>query len=234
MKRFRSKRLTYADVMSSLAVFLVLGGATAFAATKIGSKDLKAGAVKTSKIAKDAVTMAKIRNNSINGSKVVDGSLTGSDVNVATLGTVPKASEAVSAQSAGKAGNAQNANTVNRQSLVSFFKEVAGDAPAVAALEFGGVRLTVTCDGLKPSLEASRIWSQAATARVATVEETSEAHGNGQASFSNLNLTNGKQLGNGELEVAFSSGIVTSIDFAWRDDGFNATSCRFFGHATSG
>lgn len=36
MKRFR-KRLTYANVMSSIAVFLVLDGATAFAASKIGS-----------------------------------------------------------------------------------------------------------------------------------------------------------------------------------------------------
>ena len=35
MKQIR-KRLTYANVMSSIAVFLVLGGATAFAAKKIG------------------------------------------------------------------------------------------------------------------------------------------------------------------------------------------------------
>ena len=36
MKQIR-KRLTYANVMSSIAVFLVLGGATAFAASKIGA-----------------------------------------------------------------------------------------------------------------------------------------------------------------------------------------------------
>ena len=35
MKSVR-KRLTYANVMSSLAVFLVLGGATAFAAGQLG------------------------------------------------------------------------------------------------------------------------------------------------------------------------------------------------------
>lgn len=237
MKSSLRERLTYANVMSSLAVFLVLGGATAFAASKIGAKDLKAGAVKTSKIAKEAVTTAKLRNNAVNGAKVLDGSLTGSDINLATLGTVPKAAEATSAQSAGKATSAANATTVNRQALTSFSAEVASDGPAATALEFGGVRITVACNALKPSLEASRLWGQAATARVATVEETGEAHGNGQASFSTLNplnLTNGKQLGNGELEVAFANGVVTSVDFAWRDDGFNASSCRFFGHATSG
>jgi hypothetical protein len=236
MKSYLRQRLTYANVMSSLAVFLVLGGATAFAATKIGAKDLKAGAVKTSKIAKEAVTTAKVRNNAINGAKVLDGSLTGADINAATLGTVPKATEAASAGSASKAGNAQNANTVNRQALISFSKEVpAGEGP-VTALEFGGIRIAVSCDALqKPSLEAIKVWSQAATARVGTVEETNEAHGNGVASFVNsLNLTNAKLLGNGELEVAFVSGTVTSVDFAWRNDGFNAASCRFFGHATSG
>lgn len=237
MKRFLRERLTYANVMSSLAVFLVLGGATAYAASKIDSNEIKAGAVKTGKIAKEAVTMAKVHDNAINGAKVLDGSLTGADINAATLGTVPKANEAASAQSAAKAGNAQNANTVNRQSVTSFSTEVASEAPAATALEFGGVRITVACNGLKPSLEASRLWGQAATARVATIEETNEAHGNGQASFSAanpLNLTNGKQLGNGELEVAFYNGVVTSVDFAWRDDGFFPSSCRFFGHATSG
>jgi hypothetical protein len=238
MRSFLRQRLTYANVMSSLAVFLVLGGATAYAAAKIGSNDLKAGAVKTNKIAKEAVTTAKVRNNAINGAKVRDGSLTGADVNAATLGTVPKAAEATTAQSAAKANSAQNANTVNRQAVVSFFKEVPAGTGPVTALEFGGIRIAVSCDaGLKSSLEAIKVWSQAATARVATIEETNEAHGNGYESFvipNALNLTNGKLLGNGELEVAFVSGVVTSVDFAWRNDGFNAASCRVFGHATSG
>ena len=43
------KRLTYANVMSSIAVFLVLGSATAFAAQQlgkktVGTKQLKANA----------------------------------------------------------------------------------------------------------------------------------------------------------------------------------------------
>jgi hypothetical protein len=54
MKSVR-KRLTYANVMSSIAVFLVLGGATAFAASTLGKNTVGAKQLK-----KGAVTLAKI------------------------------------------------------------------------------------------------------------------------------------------------------------------------------
>jgi hypothetical protein len=119
LKQIR-KRLTYANVMSSMAVFLVLGGASALAAghlgkNTVGSKQLKKNAVTAAKIKKNAVTGAKLKKNavtaakikasSVDGSKVKDGSLTGSDINVGTLGTVPSATNAASAASAGTAGS---------------------------------------------------------------------------------------------------------------------------------
>ncbi|HEX6782560.1 MAG TPA: hypothetical protein VF125_11090 [Solirubrobacterales bacterium] len=80
-----SKRLTYANVMSSIAVFLVLGGATALAAglakNSVGSKQLKKNAVTAAKIKKNAVTTAKIKNDAVTGAKVKEE----------TLGTVPSA-----------------------------------------------------------------------------------------------------------------------------------------------
>jgi hypothetical protein len=99
------RRLTYANVMSSIAVFLVLGGATAIAANQlgknsVGKKQLKANAVTAAKIKKNAVTTAKIKNNAVTGAKVKDGSLTGTDINLATLGTVPSANTANTANSA--------------------------------------------------------------------------------------------------------------------------------------
>jgi hypothetical protein len=74
LKRIRS-RLTYANVMSSIAVFLVLGGATAFAAShlgknSVGSKQLKANSVTSSKIKKNAITTAKIKNGAVTGAKI--------------------------------------------------------------------------------------------------------------------------------------------------------------------
>lgn len=58
------KRLTYANVMSSLAVFLVLGGATAFAATQ-----LEKNSVGTKQLKKNAVVSSKVKNGSL---KAVD------------------------------------------------------------------------------------------------------------------------------------------------------------------
>jgi hypothetical protein len=71
-----SKRLTYANVMSSIAVFLILGGATAFAAKKIGSNQLKGSAVTTAKIEKNAVTASKIKQSSITSTKIANGAVT--------------------------------------------------------------------------------------------------------------------------------------------------------------
>jgi hypothetical protein len=99
------KHLTYANVMSSLAVFLILGGATALAATKIDASQLKANSVKTGKIVKEAVTTSKIKNeaigttkianeavttaklqnNAVTGAKVADGSLSSADLASGTL-----------------------------------------------------------------------------------------------------------------------------------------------------
>jgi hypothetical protein len=119
-----SKRLTYANVMSSIAVFLILGGATAFAAKKIGSSELAGNAVTTGKIKKEAVTRAKLKNASVDASKLANGAVTntkiadnavtttkiadnaittskiandavtGTKVNELTLGEVPKATNA--------------------------------------------------------------------------------------------------------------------------------------------
>jgi hypothetical protein len=75
------RHLTYANVMSSLAVFLLLGGGAAFAASKaigphrIGAHRLKAGSVRTGKIAAEAVTRKKIRAGAVTGDKLAPGSV---------------------------------------------------------------------------------------------------------------------------------------------------------------
>lgn len=108
MKALRS-RLTYANVMSTIAVFLVLGGATAFAAGQlgkntVGSKQLKKNAVTAAKLKKNAVTGSKIAKDAITAEKIKNGSVTGAKVDTASLGTVPKAASAATATTAGSAG----------------------------------------------------------------------------------------------------------------------------------
>jgi hypothetical protein len=120
-----SKRLSYANVMSTLAVFLVLGGATAIAAKKIGTNQLKAGAVSTgklrraavtgSKIKREAVGRSKIRKQAVDGSRVANSSLTGADINEDALGTVPSAASAqpVAFARVSEAGTLDAANSKN-------------------------------------------------------------------------------------------------------------------------
>jgi hypothetical protein len=104
--KFVSKRLTYANVMSSIAVFLVLAGGTAFAANQLGKNTVGSKQLKS-----NAVTAAKIKNEAVTGAKVKKGSLTGTDINLGTLGTVPNATHADSANSATTAGHASSADT---------------------------------------------------------------------------------------------------------------------------
>lgn len=125
-----SKRLTYANVMSSIAVFLVLGGATAFAAKKIGSNEIKSNAITTGKIKKNAVTSTKIKKNAITGAKVKDGSLTGSDIDLSTLGTVPSA-----------------AKSTKTDQIVNIFFTANEGAPQKTILSLGGLSIQATCPG---------------------------------------------------------------------------------------
>lgn len=110
MRQIR-KRLTYANVMSSLAVFLVIGGGAAFAAVdlpanSVGSRQIKTKAVKTrhiaiqaigtgrlapeaakaGKIAKDAIVTNRLRDNAVATSKIQDEAiLAGKIANEAVL-----------------------------------------------------------------------------------------------------------------------------------------------------
>lgn len=88
------KRLTYANVMSSIAVFVVLGGAAVAAnlpRKSVGTPQLKANAVTTAKIKRNAVTAKKIKKNAVTTVKIRDNAVTGEKVNESTLGPVPSA-----------------------------------------------------------------------------------------------------------------------------------------------
>ena len=57
--------LTYANVASTLALALAVGGGTAYAAGLVDTDDIKKGAVTTPKLAKNAATSGKIKNGSV-------------------------------------------------------------------------------------------------------------------------------------------------------------------------
>jgi hypothetical protein len=84
MQRVRNK-LTYANVVASLALFLVLSGATAYAAShlapnSVGAKQLKSSAVTTSKLKRNTVTATKLRLGSVTATKIEKGAVTGAKI----------------------------------------------------------------------------------------------------------------------------------------------------------
>lgn len=91
-------RLTYANVVSTLALFLVVAGGSALAADHLAKNS-----VGTAQIKKGAVTTAKIKN----------GAVTGAKIKLATLGTVPSAATAGSAATAASADSAKTAGVAD-------------------------------------------------------------------------------------------------------------------------
>ena len=96
--RRTTRHLSYANVVSTLCLFIVLGGG-AYAATQLPAKS-----VGTRQLKAQAVTGAKIK----------DGTITGAKVDSRTLGTVPKATEAELAAKATSAERASSAATADR------------------------------------------------------------------------------------------------------------------------
>ena len=106
--------LTYANVMSTVAVFAALAGGSAWAASKVGTSDIRNGAVTTkklrdkavttkklhagavteSKMADGAVSSEKLRDGAVNGAKVADGAITTEELSADAV--APKAGIAIS------------------------------------------------------------------------------------------------------------------------------------------
>lgn len=136
MKQIR-KHITFANVMSSIAVFLVLGGGAAYAAKKIGSNEIKGNSITTGKLKKNAVTASKIKSNSITTAKIKNGAVTGPKVNVSTLGTVPNATHA---------STADTATNFSRYFTTGVRKLSAGNSAVIATI--GPFTITAKCANL--------------------------------------------------------------------------------------
>jgi hypothetical protein len=89
--------MTFANVVSMLALFVALGGG-AYAATQLP---------------KNSVGTKQLKNDAVISSKVKNDSLTGQDVNEATLGSVPSAAHAGGADTAANATNAGHAGSAD-------------------------------------------------------------------------------------------------------------------------
>ena len=74
-------KLTYANVMATIAVFIALGS----------------GAYAAVQLPKNSVGTKQLKKGSVTGAKVANATLTGANLNLSTLGTVPSAANAQAA-----------------------------------------------------------------------------------------------------------------------------------------
>jgi hypothetical protein len=237
------KRLTYANVMSSIAVFLLLGGGAAFAAHRlgkhtVGAKQLKANAVTAKKIRKNAVTHRKLRANAVTGGKVKDGSLTGADINLGTVGTVPSAANAVNAVNA---TNAVNAQKVNGQSPAKLYMTLLPGETNVTVATIAGFRIAASCATGKvdvslssPSSPGSVISAQG-NGEVAGPYFEYESEENGKTS--SIDLDGGNAFGQASFSGALEDGTVVSGVLGYDYETFGGAApdrCIVYGQAASG
>jgi len=85
MLRKLRPRITYANVVSTIALALAIGGGTAYAATKIGTRNIRYHAVTGSKLANNSVTASKVKNKALSGSDIRDNSVTSTQIRTGTL-----------------------------------------------------------------------------------------------------------------------------------------------------
>ena len=77
------KHLTYANVMATLAVVLVVAGGTAYAANTVFSTDIVDGQVNSADVKDQSLTTFDV--STFLGADIVDGTITGDDVDESTL-----------------------------------------------------------------------------------------------------------------------------------------------------
>jgi hypothetical protein len=130
MKRFRP-RLTYANVIASLALFVALGGsaiAAGLAKNSVGPTQLKKGAVQASKLAKQAVTSGKIAPKAVTAGKLGPNAVLPGNLGPGLISTDKIAASAVTAEKI--KNNVVTTNKITNAAVTSQKLATAGVATA--------------------------------------------------------------------------------------------------------
>ncbi len=200
-------RVTYANVVSTLALFLAVGGGTAIAlsgSNSVFSDDIAPHQVRSGDIAPGAVGSGKVEDGSLTGEDVSNASTLGRrEIDEADLGTVPAATRA---DLAAQAVRADSAGGVTPRRI--YFSRVDGDGASDPVLDLGGLVLTASCSvGGDLSVVATT------TVDHATLESAwTDGSGFGKASDDNFETTEPSPpviSGNGEEAANPVQGTLT-------------------------
>ena len=217
MKQIR-KRITYANVMSSIAVFLVLGGATAYAAKKIGSNEIKGNSITTGKIKKEAVSASKIKKNAVTTAKIANGAVTGAKLNLGSVGTVPNANHANTADTA------NNANAVNGLHLAKIHY-VGNSGSSATVFSGAGLTLRASCEGEDVDFTATTSVNDSEIYESGNYRETFEGNFDDEFNIGDTeevgaNIGDGTQDEvQGQLVYSTPAGAVATSQFSLNDNG---------------
>ncbi len=144
-------RLTYANVMSTIAVVLVVAGGTAFAANELRKNSVKSrhiapGAVKTKDLGNKAVTRSKIRPGAVNASRLAEGAVTNSKLAAGAVGA-SKLGEGAVAESKLSPALRSSVNGLQRGGIVRVNADIATQFQATehTLLTRGPFRIYAKC-----------------------------------------------------------------------------------------
>jgi hypothetical protein len=206
-----ARRLTYANLMSTLVVFLALGGAGVYAAAKssqkIGSTQIKAA----------AITTAKLKNAAVDASRLRDGAVAEAKLFAGSASTAKLADGAISSVKIG--ADAVTGERVNEATLAEVPSAESGNPPVFARVNATGSVVTASSKGLttvnvfKPPLEFGVycISPQNFTARGGHVTPLSSGV---QATGAALNLSGGPSCAAPRIQVeTFVAGALADLGF---------------------
>lgn len=150
-----TKRLTYANVASTLALVVALGGggaavAAGLAKNSVGSPQLKAGAVKTEDLGGNAVTSGKVKDGALSGADVANDALTGADIDEGTLAlpATPVVASGVGEPQGLLTGDPVAVATVGLTAPAAGYVLVTGEVSFGAAQATGYVNAFLRSDGV--------------------------------------------------------------------------------------
>ena len=164
MGRLLRHRPSPAMIVALIALFVALGGSS-YAAIKVGSKNIKRGAVNSRAIANNSVRSTDVKNSSLTGTDIKNDSLTNADIDNGNL----RANTASRADTATNATTASNANALggiaatgftrpdcaSQSGAVKGFARILASATFSATFTTTGVEAAYNCSG--GSVQAQRI-----------------------------------------------------------------------------